>query len=146
MRHIVQIALTRTETERRQYLQQFHSGHHERPAGPMDSFIRWAYSDPRLDEIPLLLAEVERAEADYEGAMSHEADVLVRQRAHGKTPAQRVADYLALLGMENSERVRMAIASLLPPGISDTAVAATVREMRRRWLELYGDDPFFAED
>ena len=112
----------------------------------MDSFIRWAYSDPRIDDIPLLLAEVERSDADYAGAMTHEADVLVRQRAHGKTPAQRVADYLALLGMENSDRVRMAIASLLPPGISDAAVAATVREMRRRWLELYGDDPFFAED
>jgi hypothetical protein len=25
-------------------------------------------------------------------------------------------------------------------------VAATIRHMRRRWLELYGDDPFFAED
>ena len=146
MRHIVQIALTRTEAERRQYLQQFHAGHHERPSGPMDSFIRWAYSDPRLDDIPLLLAEVERSDADYEGAMTHEAEVLVRQRAHGKTPAQRVADYLALLGMENSERVRMAVASLLPPGISDAAVAATVRDMRRRWLDLYGDDPFFAED
>ena len=146
MRHLVQIALTRTEAERRQYLQQFHAGHHERPSGPMDSFIRWAYSDPRIDDIPLLLAEVERTDADYAGAMTHEADVLVRQRAHGKTPAQRVADYLALLGMENSDRVRMAIASLLPPGISDAAVAATVRAMRRRWLELYGDDPFFAED
>ncbi len=79
-------------------------------------------------------------------AMEHEADVLVRQRAHGKTAAQRVADYLALLGMENSERVRAAIASLLPAGTPDAAVAATVRQMRRRWLELYGDDPFFAED
>jgi hypothetical protein len=146
MRHIVQIALTRTEAERRQYLQQFHSKHHERTPGPMDSFIRWAYSDPRLDDIPLLLAEVERTDADYAGAMEHEADVLVRQRAEGKSPAQRVADYLALLGMESSDRVRMAIASLLPPGITDAAVAATVRQMRRRWLELYGDDPFFAED
>ena len=108
MRHIVQIALTRTEAERRQYLQQFHSGHHDRTPGPMDSFIRWAYSDPRIDDIPLLLAEVERTDADYAGAMDHEADVLVRQRAEGKTPAQRVADYLALLGMENSDRVRMA--------------------------------------
>ena len=67
-------------------------------------------------------------------------------RAHGKTPTQRVADYLALLGMETSERVRLAIASLLPPGTSDQAVAATIRHMRRRWLELYGDDPFFGED
>ncbi len=146
MRHIVQIALTRTENERRQYLQQFHAGHHDRQAGPLDSFIRWAYSDPRLDDIPLLLAEIERGESDYAGAMEHEADVLVRERAHGKTPAQRVADYLALLGMENSERVRAAIGSLLPPGTSDAAVAATIRQMRRRWLELYGTDPFFAED
>ena len=146
MRHIVQIALTRTEAERRQYLQQFHSGHHERQPGPMDSFIRWAYSDPRIDDIPLLLAEVERTDADYAGAMEHEADVLVRQRAAGKSPAQRVTDYLALLGTENSERVRQAIGSLLPPGTPDSAVAATVRHMRRRWLELYGDDPFFAED
>jgi hypothetical protein len=146
MRHIVQIALTRTEAERRQYVQQFHAGHHDRPAGPMDSFIRWAYSDPRLDDIPLLLAEVERSDDDYAGALEHEADVLVRQRAHGKSPAGRVADYLALLGMENSERVRAAIGALLPPGTPESAVAATVRHMRRRWLELYGDDPFFAED
>jgi hypothetical protein len=146
MRHIVQIALTRTEAERRQYVQQFHAGHHDRPAGPMDSFIRWAYSDPRLDDIPLLLAEVERTDDDYAGALEHEADVLVRQRAHGKSAAGRVADYLALLGMENSERVRAAIASLLPPGTPESVVAATVRQMRRRWVELYGDDPFFAED
>ena len=146
MRHIVQIALTRTEAERRQYLQQFHSGHHERQPAPMDSFIRWAYSDPRLDDIPLLLAEIEMDDAAYAGGMDHEADVLVRQRAEGKTPARRVADYLALLGMENNERVRAAIAGLLPPGTPDTAVAATVRLMRRRWLELYGDDPFFGED
>jgi len=146
MRHVVQIALTRSEAERRQYVQQFHAGHHERQPGPMDSFIRWAYSDPRLEEIPLLLAEVERTQQDYAGAMEHEADVLVHQRAFGKTPAQRVADYLALLGMESNERVRAAIASLLPPGTPDAAVAATVRQMRRRWLELYGDDPFFGED
>ena len=146
MRQLVQIALTRTEAERRQYLQQFHAGHHEREAGPNDSFLRWAYSDPRLDDIPLLLAEVDRPESDYEGALEHEADVLVRERASGKSPAQRVADYLALLGMENSERVRAAIASLLPPATPDASVAATVRQMRRRWLELYGDDPFFAED
>ncbi|HEU5325191.1 MAG TPA: hypothetical protein VFV59_04845 [Candidatus Limnocylindria bacterium] len=146
MRHVVQIALTRTENERRQYLQQFHAGHHDRQPGPLDSFIRWAYSDPRLDDIPLLLAEIELGPDAYAGALEHEADVLVRERAHGKTPAQRVADYLALLGMENSERVRAAIASLLPPGTPDASVAATVRHMRRRWLELYGDDPFFAED
>ena len=146
MRHIVQIALTRTDAERRQYLQQFHAGHHERQAGPNDSFMRWAYSDPRLEEIPLLLAEVERTEADYIGALEHEADVLVGERAQGKGPAQRVADYLALLGMENNERIRAAISSLLPPRTPDSAVAATIRHMRRRWLELYGNDPFFAED
>ena len=146
MRQLVQIALTRTEAERRQYLQQFHAGHHEREAGPNDSFLRWAYSDPRLEDVPLLLAEVDRPETDYEGALEHEADVLVRERASGKSPARRVADYLALLGMENSERVRAAIASLLPPRTPDAAVAATIRQMRRRWLELYGDDPFFAED
>lgn len=146
MRHIVQIALTRTEAERRTYLQQFHAGHHDRQAGPMDSFIRWAYSDPRIDDVPLLLAEIERTDADYRDALQHEADVLVRERAHGKTPARRVADYLALLGMENSDRVRAAVASLLPSGTPEPAVAATIRQMRRRWLELYGDDPFFAED
>ena len=146
MRHVVQIALTRTEQERRQYVQQFHAGHHERAPGPMDSFIRWAYSDPRLEDVPLLLAELELGDADYAGAMGHEADVLVRQRAHGKTAAQRVADYLALLGMERNENVRTAIGSLLPPGTPDAAVIATVRQMRRRWLELFGDDPFFGED
>lgn len=146
MRQLVQIALTRTEAERRQYLQQFHAGHHEREAGPNDSFLRWAYSDPRLEDVPLLLAEVDRPETDYVGALEHEADVLVRERASGKSPAQRVANYLALLGMENSERVRAAIASLLPPATPDAAVAATIRQMRRHWLELYGDDPFFAED
>ncbi len=146
MRQMVQIALTRTEAERRQYVQQFHAGHHDRDPGPLDGFMRWAYSDPRLEDIPLLLAELERTDTDYEGALDHEADVLVRERAHGKTPAQRVADYLSLLGMENSERVRMAVASLLPPGTPEPAVAATIRQMRRRWLELYGDDPFFGED
>ncbi len=146
MRQMIQIALTRTDDERRQYLQQYHAGHHEREAGPLDGFMRWAYSDPRLEDIPLLLAELDRTEADYEGGLEHEADVLVRQRAHGKTQAQRVADYLALLGMETSDRVRAAVASLLPPGTPDVAVSATIRQMRRRWLELYGDDPFFGED
>ena len=146
MRQMVQIALTRSDDERRQYLQQFHAGHHDRDPGPLDGFMRWAYSDPRLEDIPLLLAELERTDADYAGALDHEADVLVRERAHGKTPAQRVADYLSLLGMENSERVRMAVASLLPPGTPEPAVAATIRQMRRRWLDLYGDDPFFGED
>lgn len=146
MRHIVQIALTRTEAERRQYLQQFHAGHHERQPGSNDSFMRWAYSDPRLEDVPLLLAELAMTDEQYAGALVHEADVLVRERAHGKGPAQRVADYLALLGMENNERVRGAVASLLPPATPDSAVAATIRYMRRRWLELYGDDPFFGED
>ena len=146
MRQMVQIALTRTDEERRQYLQQFHAGHHDRQPGPLDGFMRWAYSDPRLEEVPLLLAELGRTDADYEGALTHEADVLVRERAHGKTPAQRVADYLALLGMETSDRVRAAVAGLLPHGTPDPAVTATIRQMRRRWLELYGDDPFFGED
>ena len=146
MRQMVQIALTRTDEERRQYLQQFHAGHHERQAGPLDGFMRWAYSDPRLEDIPLLLAELDRTDADYAEALEHEADVLVRERAHGKTAAQRVADYLALLGMETSDRVRMAVATVLPAGTPDAAVAATIRHMRRRWLELYGDDPFFGED
>jgi hypothetical protein len=57
-----------------------------------------------------------------------------------------VADYLALLGMENSDRVRAAVGGLLPAGTPQAAVTATIRHMRRRWLELYGDDPFFAED
>jgi hypothetical protein len=146
MRQVAQIALTRSEAERQQYLQQFHARHHEREAGVMDSFVRWAYSDPRLDHVPALMAELERPDAEYAQALPHEADVLVRMRAEGKTPAQRVHDYLMLLGMEGAEPVRIAIASLLPPGIPDEAVVATIRQMRRRWLELYGDDPFFAED
>ena len=146
MRQVAQIALTRSEAERQSYLQAFHVRHHDREPQPIDSFVRWAYSDPRLDHVPALLAELERAEADYAGALEHEADVLVQTRAHGKTSAQRVHDYLALLGMEGSEPVRAAIASLLPPGTSEAAVIATVRQMRRRWLDLFGDDPFFAED
>ena len=146
MRQVAQIALTRTEAERRSYLQGFHARHHEREPQAIDSFVRWAYSDPRLDHVPALMAELERTDADYAAALDHEADVLVRMRAEGKTPAQRVHDYLSLLGMEGAEPVRTAIASLLPPGTSDAAVVATVRQMRRRWLELYGDDPFFAED
>jgi hypothetical protein len=146
MRQVAQIALTRTEAERRSYLQGFHTRHHEREPGVIDSFVRWAYSDPRLDHVPALMAELERTDADYAAALDHEADVLVRTRAEGKTSAQRVHDYLMLLGMEGAEPVRTAIASLLPPGTSDEAVVATIRQMRRRWLELYGDDPFFAED
>jgi hypothetical protein len=146
MRQVAQIALTRSESERQAYLQAFHTRHHERQPKPIDSFVRWAYSDPRLDHVPALMAELERTESEYAGALAHEADVLVRTRAHGKSPAQRVHDYLALLAMEGSEPVRAAIASLLPPGTSDAAVVATVRQMRRRWLELFGDDPFFAED
>lgn len=146
MRQIAQIAMTRTEAERQQYLRGFHNRHHERDAGQLDSFVRWAYSDPRLDYVPALLAELELTDADYEGALDHEADVLVRMRAEGKSPARRVHDYLALLGIESAEIVREAIARLLPPGTPDTAVTATIRQMRRRWLELYGDDHFFAED
>lgn len=146
MRQIAQIALTRTEAERQQYLRAFHSRHHERQPGRLDSFVRWAYSDPRLDYVPNLMAELELTDADYAGALEHEADVLVRMRAEGKTPARRVADYLSLLGIESAEGVRQAIARLLPPGTSEEAITATIRQMRRRWLELYGDDPFFAED
>lgn len=146
MRAIAQIALSRTEAERRQYLQQFHAGHHDRQPARLDAFVRWAYSDPRLDDVPALLAELELSADAYEGALDHEADVLVRMRGEGKTAAQRVRDYLALLGTEGSERVREGIARLLPPGTPEPAVVATIRQMRRRWLELYGDDPFFAED
>lgn len=146
MRQIVQIALTRTEAERQQYLQQFHANHHERPAGRLDSFVRWAYSDPRLDHVPALIAELERPAAEYDGAMAHEAEVLVRMRGEGKTPAQRVRDYLALLGVEGSEQVRAGIAALLPAGTTAAQVVATIRLMRRTWLEIYGEDPFFAED
>jgi hypothetical protein len=145
MRGVVQIALTRSEAERQRYLQAFHTRHHEREPQAIDSFVRWAYSDPRLDHVPALLAELDRPDVDYEGALEHEADVLVRMRAQGKTPAQRVHDYLALLGIEGSEPVRAAITRLLPAHTPDAAVMATVRQMRRRWLALYGDDPFFAE-
>jgi hypothetical protein len=145
MRQVTQIALTRTEAERQRYLQGFHTGHHDREPQAMDSFIRWAYSDPRLDFVPALLAELELTDVDYADAREHEADVLVRMRAHGKTPAERVRDYLALLAMEASEPVRTAIVGLLPPGTSEAAIVATIRQMRRRWLELYGDDLFFAE-
>lgn len=145
MRQVAQIALTRSEPERQAYLQAFHTRHHDREPQVIDSFVRWAYSDPRLDHVPALMAELERTDEEYADALMHEADVLVRTRAHGKSPAQRVHDYLALLGMESSEPVRSAIASLLPPLTPEAAVVATVRQMRRRWLELYGDDPFFAE-
>lgn len=145
MRQVVQIALTRSESERGSYLQGFHARHHEREPQAIDSFVRWAYSDPRLDHVPSLMAELARPDSDYHGALEHEADVLVRMRAEGKTPVQRVHDYLALLEIEGSEPVRAAIARLLPPGTPDSGVVATIRQMRRRWLELYGDDQFFAE-
>lgn len=146
MRQIAQIALTRTEVEREQYLRGFHHGHDERAPGPLDSFIRWAYSDPRVDSVPALLAELDRPEADYAGALVHEAKVLARARGEGRTPAQRVADYLGLLGVESSETVRSRVASLLPPGTPEPVLTATIRQMRRAWLDVYGDDPFFAED
>jgi hypothetical protein len=145
MRQAAQIALTRSEAERQDYLRGFHARHHEREARAIDSFIRWAYSDPRLDYGRSLFAELERPESDYAGARGHAADVLVRMRAEGKDEAGRVADYLSLLGIEGSEPVRAAIASLLPAGTRDDEVVATIRQMRRRWLELYGDDRFFAE-
>lgn len=146
MRQVAQIALTRTDAERRQYLQGFHARHHDRQPEAIDSFVRWAYSDPRLEFVPALMAELELTDADYGDAREHEADVLARMRAHGKTPAQRVRGYLDLLAMEGSEPVRAAIVGLLPPGTSEGAIVATIRQMRRRWLELYGDDPFFAEE
>lgn len=146
MRQIAQIALTRSEAERASYLQGFHTRHHEREPEALDSFVRWAYSDPRLDHVPGLLAELERTDADYADALHHEAEVLVRLRAEGKTAAQRVHDYLSLLGIEGAEPVRAGIASLLPAGTREQALTATIRQMRRTWLELYGDDPFFAED
>jgi hypothetical protein len=146
MRQIAQIALTRTEAERQQYLQGFHHGHAEREPGPLDSFVRWAYSDPRLDAVPALLAEIERPESDYAGGLVHEAEVLVRTRGEGRTPAQRVTAYLGLLGTESSERVRDGIAALLPPATPEPVITATIRQMRRSWLDIYGDDPFFAED
>ena len=145
MRQIAQIALTRTEAERTRYLQQFHAGHHDRSGGALDSFVRWAYSDPRLDAIPALLADLDRPESDLAGALAHEADVLVAMRGEGKSPAHRVRDFLALLGIEGSEQVRAGLAGLMPPGTPEPVVVATLRLMRRRWLERYGDDPFFAE-
>ncbi len=146
MRQIAQIALTRTEAEREQYLRGFHHGHDERPPGRLDSFVRWAYSDPRIDAVPALLAELERPESDYTGARVHEAEVLVRIRGEGRTPAQRVADYLGLLGVESSEQIRSTVASLLPAGTPEPILTATIRQLRRSWLDVYGDDPFFAED
>ena len=146
MRQIAQIALTRSESERQQYLRGFHSGHAEREPGSLDSFVRWANSDPRLDAVPGLLADLERPEADYAGALVNEAEVLARMRGDGRSPAQRVGDYLGLLGMESSEEVRTNVASLLPPGTPEPVVTATIRQMRRSWLDVYGDDPFFAED
>lgn len=146
MRQIAQIALTRSEAEREQYLRGFHHGHDERPPGRLDSFIRWAYSDPRLEAVPALLAELERPESDYAGARVHEAEVLVRIRGEGRTPAQRVADYLGLLGVESSEQIRATVASLLPDGTPEPVLTATIRQLRRSWLDVFGDDPFFAED
>lgn len=146
MRQIAQIALTRSEAEREQYLRGFHHGHDERPPGRLDSFIRWAYSDPRLEVVPALLAELERPESDYSGARVHEAEVLVRIRGEGRTPAQRVGDYLGLLGVESSEQIRSTVAALLPPRTPEPVLTATIRQLRRSWLDVYGDDPFFAED
>jgi hypothetical protein len=146
MRQIAQIALTRTEAEREQYLRGFHHGHDERPPGSLDSFIRWAYSDPRIDAVPALLAELERSEDEYAEALIHEAEVMARTWGQGRTQAQRVADYLGLLGVESSEQVRSRVASLLPPETPESVLTATIRQMRRSWLDVYGDDPFFAED
>ena len=145
MRSLAQQALVRSESDRQAYLRAFH---HRPPGaeGKLDSFVRWANSDPRIDYIPALFVELERGDADYDGALASEATTLVYLRGEGKTPAQRVRDYLGLLGIESSEQVIEAFRRLLPPGTSHESVVATVRLMRRRWLEIYGDDAFFAED
>lgn len=146
MRSVVQIALTRNESERQAFVQAYHRGHHERSGGSLDSFIRWAYSDPRLEHVPALLADIERPDTEYEGGLTAEATTLVYLRGEGRTPAQRVRDYLGLLAAESSEAIVDGFRKLLPPDTPDAAVVATVRLMRRRWLDVYGDDPFFAED
>lgn len=146
MRSVAQIALTRSEAERLAYVRAFHRGHHDRPGGNIDSFIRWAYSDPRLEYVPGLLADLDRPEADYAQGLAAEASTLVYLRGEGRTPAQRVRDFLGLLAVETSEPVVEAFRRLLPIDTSEQSVVATVRLMRRRWLEIYGDDPFFAED
>jgi hypothetical protein len=143
MRAIAQLAVTRSEDERRRYLAAYAAG--GRGSGPLDSFVRWSHSDPRIDAVPAILADLERPEADYEGALEAEATTLVRLRGDTASPARRVSDYLGLLGIETGERLIEAFRQLLPPGTPDSAVVATVRLMRRRWLEIYGDDPFFAE-
>ena len=146
MRSIVQIAITRNESERQAFVKAFHRGHHDRSGGNLDSFVRWAYSDPRLEHIPALLADLDRPESDFSGGLSDEATTLVYLRGEGRTPAQRVRDFLGLLAVESSESVVEGFRKLLPAHTSEAAVVATVRLMRRRWLEIYGDDPFFAED
>ncbi|MDQ3881406.1 MAG: hypothetical protein M3295_10095 [Chloroflexota bacterium] len=146
MRSIVQIALTRTDAERQAFVRAYHRDHHAREGGRMDSFIRWAYSDPRLEYVPGLLADLDRPESDYDGALVSEATTLVYLRGEGRTPAQRVRDFLNLLAVESSETVLDGFRRLLPPATADAAVVATVRLMRRRWLEVYGEDPFFDED
>ena len=146
MRSIVQIALTRNEGERQAFLRSFHREHHDRPSGKLDSFIRWAYSDPRLEHLPGLLADLERDDSDSSEGLAAEATTLVYLRGEGRTPAQRVRDFLGLLAVESSESVVEAFGRLLPAGTSERSIVATVRLMRRRWLEIYGDDPFFAED
>ncbi len=145
MRAIAQMALVRSESERQSYLRSFH-GHGHGPAGKLDSFVRWAHADPRIEHVPALFAELERPEEDYRGALASEATTLVYLRGEGKTPAQRVRDYLGLLAVESSEQVMEAFRRLLPPGTPDEAIVATIRLVRRRWLEIYGNDAFFAED
>lgn len=145
MRALAQLALVRSESERQSYLRGFGAHRHD-GQGKLDSFVRWANTDPRIEHVPALFAELERTDADYHGALTSEATTLVYLRGEGKTPAQRVRDYLGLLGIESSEQVIEAFGRLLPPGTSRETVVATVRLMRRRWLEIYGNDPFFAED
>ena len=42
--------------------------------------------------------------------------------------------------------LRAGLATIMPAGTPEPVIVATLRLMRRRWLERYGDDPFFAED
>ncbi len=147
MRQVAQIALTRTEAERRSYLQGFHARHHERQPQAIDSFVRWAYSDPRLDHVPALLAELERTDAEYEGALDARGG---RPGPHAGAGQDAGAARARLPGAARDggrEPVRAAIAGAPAAGHArEPRSIATIRQMRRRWLELYGDDPFFAED
>ena len=87
-------------------------------------------------------AEFERALRTIDQSAGHpdfaDAFALAESLDTGSTPIGYV--FVTDGGLADTEE------RLLPPGTPDPAVAATVRQMRRRWLELYGDDPFFGED